>query len=759
MVTRGVALGVALGLGLGAGAQTAHEKSHSVTVSPGGLSLAAAVEQARASGGAVREIVLADGDYFLDRTVALDARDSGLVVRAAHDGRAVLWGGTVVTGWRREGDRLWAADVPTVRAGSWDFRALFVDGRLAERAVYPSRTNFLEHAGAWQGKVRAAIEGYWSEKPKPEEMTSVPYRKGDLPPGFDPLNADVRLYHMWNESYLHVVSNDAAAGVLHFDRQMTYPAGAFGKRKYQVLGIREGLTEPGEWYLDRRAGKVVYWPRSGEDMRRLRVVAPRLKTLVSIRGSGKARAKGIRIEGLVLTATEAPCMNASFGGSATPAAIEVSRADDCAFERLTVRHVGASGLLVGEARRFRLTDSTVSDCGSTALCVYADASEIASNRFLRVGLVYPSACAVTFGGAGSRLADNEIADSPYSGVILRGVDNVIEGNHVSRVMQTLHDGAAVYGNMARTTIRRNVVRDVVERGKGFGASAFYCDETSEDNVIEENVTVGVPDPVHLHIVRGVVVRNNTFVTDGDLRLSLGRSVGCTVTGNTFVAGGCLRLDGCETSVTNWGGNAAWSVAKPGAPVARDCALKTPRTEKPRTPIVAVRNRGGRADGALGDGEYGERRRMDRDSRGVCLGAAPSFVQVGYDDEALQVGVQTLDFRWKRPSTSETDGDAVTVTVAGHAFTAYFSGAVYEIGGDGVRTKVADACVKEGPGGMCRSKIVELRLPFAKLGVQPKPGVRLPFNASRYASAYRETRWYAAPGEPTAEIELGPQLGK
>ena len=34
------------------------------------------------------------------------------------------------------------------------------------------------------------------------------------------------------------------------------------------------MTSPGQWYHDRARQRVVYWPRPGEDMRRVTVVAP-----------------------------------------------------------------------------------------------------------------------------------------------------------------------------------------------------------------------------------------------------------------------------------------------------------------------------------------------------------------------------------------------------------------------------------------------------------------------------------------------------
>jgi len=45
-------------------------------------------------------------------------------------------------------------------------------------------------------------------------------------------------------------------------------------RRYAIWNIREGMHEPGQWYLDRRRGLVVYWPKPGEDVHHLEIVAP-----------------------------------------------------------------------------------------------------------------------------------------------------------------------------------------------------------------------------------------------------------------------------------------------------------------------------------------------------------------------------------------------------------------------------------------------------------------------------------------------------
>lgn len=106
--------------------------------------LAVARDAARQAGPGPHRIVVRPGDYFLSAPLELDARDQGLTIAAEKAGTAILYGGKLVTGWRREGATWWSADLPEVRAGRWDFRALLVNGRLAVRARLPA-TGTLRH--------------------------------------------------------------------------------------------------------------------------------------------------------------------------------------------------------------------------------------------------------------------------------------------------------------------------------------------------------------------------------------------------------------------------------------------------------------------------------------------------------------------------------------------------------------------------------------------------------------------------------------
>ncbi len=255
--------------------------------------LQAARDAARKAGAGPHRIVVTPGDYFLATTLELDARDNGLTIEAEPAGKATLYGGSLVTGWRRDGDQFWCADLPGVKEGTWDFRALVVNGRLAERACFP-RTDAFENRGTWNLPLLPAVAGHWERKPTREELTTMPYDPKDIPATLDVRNAEVRLYHMWAESLVGVASNDTQRHALILSSEPAWPPGALNRRKYVILNTREGMTRPGQWYLDRTAGRLVYWPLPDEDMAKIKIIAPTTERVIRIAGTRRRRPKRSR---------------------------------------------------------------------------------------------------------------------------------------------------------------------------------------------------------------------------------------------------------------------------------------------------------------------------------------------------------------------------------------------------------------------------------------------------------------------------------
>ena len=501
--------------------------------------LHAALDLARRLGNEEpRSIVLRAGDYALDRPLDLDERDSRLTIEPHRDEAATVYGGRRVTGWRRDGDRFWAAD-----AADADFRMLVVNGRFCPRARWPKAGHFT-HLSSFTVPWMSTTGGGWKRKPTTEELTTLVYRPGDLGPWLEVRNAELTVYHMWDESVVGLTAHDPKTHTLTFSTPAGHPPGAFGVKKYVVWNVRRGMAEPGQWYLDRTAGKVVYWPLPGEDMATATVLAPTVESIIRIRGKTYDPARDITIRGIRLSVTDTPLEAGGFGAGKFAGAIDLLNTDSCTLRDLEIVHVGGQGIKEWGGRGLRVERCHIHHVGACGIKVGGAATEVADCHIHHVGLTYPSAIALWGGGKhdrGCTFTHNEIHDTPYTAIACGGDHHVIEHNLLYRAMQQLHDGAAIYITFAkRVTVRGNFVRDIVDTG-GYGASAYYLDEQAEDCLVQGNLSLGVKRPSHNHMARRNHICNNVFIVDGDATLTFPKSTGYSFEKNIVVATGTITF--------------------------------------------------------------------------------------------------------------------------------------------------------------------------------------------------------------------------
>ena len=247
--------------------------------------ITAALEKTRSlQAGTKKEIILSGGKYY-EFHADITPADSGLTIKAAPGVKPVLYGGRVINGWEKDGD-FYSAKLDGVKEGKWDFRALIVNNNMRPRARYP-KEGALKHLSEFNVRWMSTIGNGWEREPTNEELTTMKYKKGDLGPWLDVNNAELTIYHSWDESVVGLKSLDDSAQIVRFSNPSGHPPGAFGNwmekaKTYVVWNIREGMNEPGQWYLDRTNGKVVYWPLPGEDMTKAEVIAPTTETLFSL---------------------------------------------------------------------------------------------------------------------------------------------------------------------------------------------------------------------------------------------------------------------------------------------------------------------------------------------------------------------------------------------------------------------------------------------------------------------------------------------
>lgn len=474
-------------------------------------------------------VVIAGGVYPQSQTLVFGPRDGGTekhsVTYAAEPGQTVvLTGGRRITGWTKGQGEIWTAELPEVRAGKWDFRQLFVNGRRAVRARLPKRDDAKPWRTITTSSIKLGADGFFPEPPAATDPITL---------GVDgPIKSwknltDVELVWIYNNvcSRRRLAALDESAQTFAFRPPYTnivprdtYALGfqlclpAAGRACYFENAL-EMLTQPGEWYLDRATGVLHYWPRAGENLAQADVVAPMLrKTLLAITGTPQKPVRNLHFDGLHVEHVEQPlAAEGHFGGwngqqivagadgkSARSewmdAAVCFRQARGCGFRNGGIAHVGGMGLTLLEGTAgITVEGNEVQDVGGGGIAAGAmryrhenrsfdpepregeyTGYRIANNHVHDCGTEY-------FGSVGIEadltrdtvIAHNLVHDIPYSGIVCYGNmvhdppfarDNRIEFNHIYRVLTISTDGAGIYAILPQagrgTVIRNNLIHDL-----------------------------------------------------------------------------------------------------------------------------------------------------------------------------------------------------------------------------------------------------------------------------------------------------------
>lgn len=511
-----------------------------------------------------RIVYLADGFHYLDKTIQITADHNGLILTAEKGAYPILCGGKPLTDWKQEGKYL-VAHVP-----GCDFRYLAINGSPVTRSRLPETGKYI-HLTEFKSRWMSSTLGGWDIKPTDEQLTTMKYKAEDIDPIDDLENTEITLYHMWDETLLRVAANDKEKDLITFTTKPAHPAGAFKVDTYVVWNSKHGMKHPGQWYFDRKAEKVVYWPKDGENGSNIRGVAPVLSTLIKIQ-----KAERISVSQIGFTGTNTPLISGGFGATHFPGALEISSSKNIKLDRLALSNVSGQGIKVYNTRDLILTNSHIRQTGAKGISLNGLKIRVENNSVHDVGLIYPSAIAFSCGVAEKRtdqgmldpnpvygtsekdanfhILHNEVYNGPYSGITCGGGSNVlIESNRIHNVMRELGDGAAIYcGGGKHYTYRGNFVYDL-SSFHGYGCSSYYYDEQADYCVIEGNVSLGPLRPIHCHMTHQTIVRDNIFIIDPNAKqgvLSFLRNTEAQLLRNLFVGGqsGILQVTGIDPSL-------------------------------------------------------------------------------------------------------------------------------------------------------------------------------------------------------------------
>jgi hypothetical protein len=185
-------------------------------------------------------------------------------------------------------------------------------------------------------------------KGAPRDQTAFRFRSGDIQTWSALADARVVVYHSWETSIHRIAGIEEDTSTVVFTGPATFPFEKWGaNQRYHVEDVAEALDAPGEWRLDRAAGRVSCWPREGEDMAAAEVIAPVARQLLLLEGKpAEGRfVEHVHFEGLRLLHTEwAPPPTGhsdSQAASSIPGAVQWTGARHSSLLRCEVGHVEA----------------------------------------------------------------------------------------------------------------------------------------------------------------------------------------------------------------------------------------------------------------------------------------------------------------------------------------------------------------------------------------------------------------------------------
>lgn len=307
----------------------------------------------------------------------------------------------------------------------------------------------------------------------------------------------------WADSFVQVASVDTAS------REITtaQPHGVYGYKagaRFYFLNVLEELDAPGEWYLDRSAGKLYFWPPT---------VLDGTEVAVSL------------LEGPMLSMKEVSYVTiqdidfeCGRGGGAVISGGGHNIITESAFRdfgTFAVRVDGGTSHAITHCEMAQLGDGAISMSGGDRLTLTPGGHVAANNHIHDYGrTVRTMTPAVSAAGVGHRIAHNVMHHAPHMGVYLNTNDTVVEYNEMHHILLETHDAGAFY--IGRDFSERgNVVQYNYFHDLGAGdVQAVYLDDCASGTRVFGNVCVGVKRGVLLGGGRDNAIENNVFVDCG-----------------------------------------------------------------------------------------------------------------------------------------------------------------------------------------------------------------------------------------------------
>lgn len=477
------------------------------------------------------------GTYELASPLSFDTRDSGTdthsITYQAYNNQLVrISGAQKIQNWVKVEGNIWSSPViADIKSGSWQPLGLFKNNTRLQPARFPDGENYLsvQEVSAnrltttfgvpipgpnfnLKEKVKIVFLHHWttfilplSSKHGQQVTTVLPVDSYVNPPPFDENTPE------WGTPYYVRIG-----------------------RKAFLFNSRYFLSQPGEWYLDSTAGKILYYAADNENPNTANFFAPKLDRLLVVQGTNSQKIKNLIFRGLTFEfanwgdfpakgykGTQAGGYESDipYARFSIPTAIFFQNTENSLFTNNTVRFLETSGVGIGMGtNNVQLFYNSFFNIGGTCIDIGWAArkqdrtaetvpsnNKISNNTVERCGEVYYGT--VGIGDVLTKntlISHNLVKNLPYTGISILGSfaagpslleKTAITYNKVHNVMQRLADGGGIYthGQNQGGIVQNNVVHDVKRHPLAIGSPnrGFYFDTYGNGYSVSNNLTYNV----------------------------------------------------------------------------------------------------------------------------------------------------------------------------------------------------------------------------------------------------------------------------
>ena len=515
-------------------------------------SVSRAVKEVRNHQGKIN-LYLIGGTYRLDKPVVFTAEDSrqngNTLTLTNYKKQKVTISSSAVLNlkWVPYKNGIWKASVEQ----NVELDELFVNGQLLHMARYPNYNSSAHYLGGTAEDVLS-----------PERIARWKSPEGGYIHALHP--------SQWGDVHYRITGkNSKGEIVMEGGWQNNRRMGMSEKYRF-AENIFEELDTANEWYYDKKAKTLYYFPPARLNLQAATFESPQIASLIEFRGTETKPVKNITISGLVFTQTtrtfmqnKEPLLRSDWtiyrGGS-----VMYEGAVNCRLVNCTLANVGGNAVFFSRYNRnCEISGCRISKIGASAVCFVGDPGAVRSpsfeyNEFVPIAEMdrtpgpktnnYPKDCTVY----DNLMFDLGLVEKQSAGVELSMCQSITVSHN------TIYDVPRAGINVSEGTwgghiIEYNDVFNTVKETGDHGAfnswgrdRYWHPDKRKLDSIVATH-----PDMALLDVVKPIILRNNRFRCDHgwDIDLDDGSS-NYIIYNNICLNGGIKLREGVNRVVEN-----------------------------------------------------------------------------------------------------------------------------------------------------------------------------------------------------------------